>query len=118
MKIRNGFVSNSSSSSFHIYGARIEESEIRKILIEEEIATEEGLNQYGPWEFFEEFECKFKGLSCFPYYDGECVYIGRTYSSIGDDETGGEFKKSATEAVKKYFGDEVECEEYEEEIYN
>jgi len=118
MKIRNGFVSNSSSSSFHIYGTCIDESEIRKILIEKEIATEEGLDQYGAWEFFGEFESEVGNLSCYPDYDGGRAYIGRAYSNIGDDETGREFKKSATKAVKKLFGEEVECEEYEETVYN
>ena len=116
MKIRQGFVSNSSSSSFHIYGAQVDESEIRKILIEQKKATEEELEEYGVGEFIHELDSP--GLACYPVPDWDCVFIGRRYSSIKDDETGRDFKTDAFERVTKFFGEEFECEEHFETTYN
>jgi len=116
MKIRNGFVSNSSSSSFHIYGIELEGSVIKEMLLEQKIITEEDLDRYGIWEDIHKL--KFGELADYCDYDGDCVYIGRRYSSIKDDETGKEFKKSATKAVAEFLGKDVECQEYLETIYN
>lgn len=69
MKIRNGFVSNSSSSSFCIYGV-------------------------GGVEDADNLESKIDELSLnlsmhhMEYY----VYVGRSWDSIKDDETGRQFK--------------------------
>ena len=75
MKIRYGFVSNSSSTSFCIYGVSLE-NEDEEIV---DAAGKLGLYvQYGQW-------------------DG--VYIGREYSSIKNDETGAEFKESTQKLI-------------------
>jgi len=80
MKVRLGFVSNSSSVSFTIYGIYVEGK--RNNCIEEirNIAGEMGL---------------------FTHYDrdGEDAYIGRKWSDIKDNETGAEFKKSVKEKI-------------------
>lgn len=74
MKIRQGFVSNSSTTSFCIYGAGISHEQ-------EEDAEELGLiverDEYGD------------------------LYAGLYWFNIGDDETGGEFKIKIREKISK-----------------
>jgi len=74
MKIRRGFVSNSSSTSFCIYGTYIRMSGDEK------------------HELYDAAEKT--GLSTRNDQYGDGLYIGRNWSSIGDDETGKEFKES------------------------
>jgi hypothetical protein len=106
MKIRNGFVSNSSSSSFCIYGAVIDEGILKKSHPEEEEgnlgnAMEnllQGTNliySFGP-----------------KWYAG--VVVGRNFTSIKDDETGAQFKKSVEDKIAELFGEGIGCEAMEE----
>lgn len=116
MKIRQGFVSNSSSSSFHMYGVCANESEIKEMMLAKELISEEDLERYGIFEDIDNLD--FKGLTYHSHYDGGCVFIGRSYRTLKDDETGGEFKQSAESAIKEIFGKEKKCEEFMETIYN
>ncbi len=86
MRIRLGFVSNSSSVSFCIYGIWIDypKQDIKDIA--EKI-----------------------GLFCHGGQDGDGLYIGRKWSSIKDDETGKDFKISVEQMIDKL---KVENEEY------
>jgi hypothetical protein len=96
MKIRNGFVSNSSSSSFLIYGAFIGDSELAESKMS--LINSEGLHiEYGP-----------------PYCrDG--VYVGKSWDMVGDDETGKQFKSKIEKSLKKIFPDsELSFSSYEE----
>jgi hypothetical protein len=93
MKIREGFVSNSSTTSFCIYGAFLEDTEE----IDEEKAGKLGL----------EIE-----------YDDYGIYVGKSWPSIKDDQTGGEFKKGIEDQIAKLLGKKVECETHEEASYN
>ena len=92
MKIRQGFVSNSSTTSFCIYGAMIPSSKIKDM-----------------WSLAEEV-----GLECFcpEYNDGYCV--GISWSSVGDDETGRQFKDRVEALVEKLVGKKVLCQTHEE----
>lgn len=82
MKIRNGFVSNSSTSSFCIYGAEIDDD---------------------TYEKFEELNIKtFKTLEIEHGENGEC-YIGLSWPSIKDNETGKQFKERIEAKVKELF---------------
>jgi len=93
MKIRNGFVSNSSSSSFCIYGAAIEKDKI-----DEAAAEKLGLNvHYGD-----------------PNCDEDYVYVGRSWRSIKDDETGRVFKENIEKLIEQLYGKPKECTTYEE----
>ena len=95
MKIRKGFVSNSSSTSFCIYGIWLEDP------------------QEDMYEVAE-------GLGLFVHSDqyGDGLYIGKSWTHIGDDETGKQFKESVQEKVDKLPIDDKKCETHEEGWYN
>lgn len=101
MKTRQGFVSNSSTTSFCIYGVCIEEDEIKKILKKEEDDLSAG-------ELLEE-EMENKKVSLFIQsdYDGNQVYIGHSFTSIGDDETGKQFKDRVKKEVNIVFNNQI-----------
>ena len=84
MKIRYGFVSNSSSSSFLIYGTIVSHQKMK------EVALKNGKEVYDfGW-----------GSGLFmtqPCEDDWCV--GLSYAEIKDDETGLEFKERVKKAL-------------------
>ena len=81
MKIRQGFVSNSSSSSFCIFGIYLDNANYKDLDELERKAKDVGLEiEFTPWD---------------------SVVIGRSFSSIKDDETGLQFKESVKEKLKK-----------------
>ena len=96
MKVRTGFVSNSSSVSFVIYGAYFE--------------AEDG-------------KIKEKGHACdlgvfYAQWDG--MYVGEEWCNIKDDETSNEFKRRIKEKIRTVFGDSVaeSCETHKEGYYD
>jgi len=100
MKIRKGFVSNSSSTSFMIYGICLGDKNM-----EEQDEIEEAIEG-----------------SDLAFHRGQCdddVYVGRDYSSIKDDETGAQFKQDVEEKLKELnlLGDH-KCGHHEEAWYN
>ena len=101
MKTRQGFVSNSSTSSFLIYGMNVEgdsedvESKIDELKLD-----------LGYW-----------------YVEGGGLYVGRSWSGVKDDQTGLQFKESVTEDVKKLLAgvgseEKVDCGTHQEAWYN
>jgi hypothetical protein len=95
MKIRQGFVSNSSSSSFCIYGAKIKNDVDVDVY---DVAEKAGLECHYPegWESY---------------------YVGMSWSLVGDDETGAQFKKRVETIVEKSFGLQ-NFDTFEETYYN
>ena len=93
MKIRNGFVSNSSSSSFLIYGAIVSSS----------------IEDFGKKEDEDEDDCvseilyrlteKDSEVSSHRPPDGE-IYVGISWARVGDDETGKQFKAPAEKTIE------------------
>jgi len=57
-------------------------------------------------------------LEVFMPGDWDTIYIGRSWSSIGDDETGKELKESVKKEIKKVFEEEIKAETIEEAYYN
>lgn len=108
MKIIQSFISNSSSSSFCIYGSRLNLD-----------ATKEILRRDHNIEIEEEYELEeLLGLDVrsVPYDDGY-FYIGRSFKMIKDNETGKDFKKSVEVKIKKYFPNQS-LSTFEESYYN
>ena len=86
MKIRMGFVSNSSTTSFCLYGIRV------------------------PGKLEEEFSLKDTKLQveCFnPILDKDEICIGMGLTEMKEDETKAEFKKRVEALLKKSSSEEV-----------
>lgn len=90
MKTRHSLVSNSSTTSFCIYGTEVE----RRVVEEDpqRYKAEELEDHYGN-----------------PNYGDENIFIGISWCNIKDNETGAEFKKRVKDALEKWLGKEVEC---------
>jgi hypothetical protein len=128
MKIRTGFVSNSSSSSFLMYGICLESSELqgflskikkspdslpeyaRKLLEDPEF--EEGESSHEIAEALAGMLGKNYSYNAGP--EAENFYFGRSWDSVKDDETGKQFKNSIEEDLKKFFGKDIEVSTHEE----
>lgn len=108
MKVRNGFVSNSSSSSFLIYGADLYNQREKIISV---LGLDEDIDNY---ELAETIAAKAKLPFSSTGEIGESIYVGRSWDSIKDDETGLVFKQSIQKALTDALGLEVKCGTCEE----
>lgn len=97
MKIRMGFVSNSSSTSFCIYGKYVD--------------TKDYTGELGN---------AIKKLGLFFHCDqeGDGYYIGRSFTDIKDNETGKEFRDSTLKLMQEVFPDIKELSVIEEGWYD
>lgn len=124
MKIRSGFVSNSSSSSFAVYGVDIQEgvlvklaqsllSETKPELVERYAkyvadVDENGYHNYDN-EDYQEVICS---VACalgsgwegqaYTYEEPDHFYLGRCPSDIDDNETGKQFRDSVQDICDKH----------------
>lgn len=91
MKVRLGFVSNSSSCSFCIYGIWVDHPD-------------------------EELRDKAEELRLFCHRDqyGDGLYIGREWSSIGDEETGRMFREDTEKKIEQLPIEDKHCSTHEE----
>lgn len=97
MKVRNGFVSNSSSCSFCIYGIAVDEDELKSVY--EAVKGETDLDSYDiAGAISEETNVEFHK----PSYD-DTYYFGIDACDVGDNETGAQFKERVKSALSKYF---------------
>ena len=99
MKIRHGFVSNSSTSSFVIYGAVVPAAKAAEI---------ENLSNSSNWPdmFIDVFTDE---------YD---MYIGSSLETLYENLTGREIREKTEAAVKKLLGPDVKCEVIARAWYN
>lgn len=111
MRYRLGFVSNSSSSSFLIYGICLNTDDAIKLLKIPDIKKREYQDQdQDPYEFVGLIE---KELGIDYYVGGPdpaySIYIGKSWDSIKDNQTGKEFKKEVKQKLEEVFGKSISC---------
>lgn len=87
MKIRQGFVSNSSSTSFCIYGVTTDDP------------TEWGLDEDA--NIFDELYDKAEKLGLCLESSDTTTWLGLPFREIKDDETGSQFKNRAMKLVEQ-----------------
>ena len=107
MKVRNGFVSNSSSSSFCLYGAELSDGDIvtlaNKFGIDtldddgDEIDAEELMDEVNT--HLENEGYKSRIVNDGPEY---AYFLARYYYDLGDDETGKQFESSVNDVLEKH----------------
>jgi hypothetical protein len=102
MKIRAGFCSNSSSSSFCIYGVYTEDGDLVKSMDNNEF--DNALSKAN-FDFY--------------HLDGlDGYYIGRELTSMKEDETMREFKKRVEEDLQKILEINENCSFFQESWYD
>ncbi|MBT6050104.1 MAG: hypothetical protein HOG49_25180 [Candidatus Scalindua sp.] len=143
MKIRNGFVSNSSTSSFHIYGICLEEGEqvadrikenatddMKELLLTKNNAAAAKSSYRNVFDDFASYMDSFEEDSYELWYEIGCAanlsvnspeyygtYIGIDPSKIGDDETGREFKTRVENIIKSLLGSDTKGFGWHEEAW-
>lgn len=95
MKVRNGFVSNSSTTSFLIWGAQIKEEPEWKSVRESDLELFYGDTS---WE--------------------HSVFLGMSWDQVKDDETGAQFKERVEKEVEKLMGEKLECSSHSRAYYD
>ena len=120
MKIRNGFVSNSSSSSFAIYGTMISIDQLFEALVKNKVFTQEEVDacieEQGEVEEIRYGNCITKLLGEDFTVEGNfeddisILSVGRKLDSIKDDETGKQFKENTKNILEKIFGKDITCD--------
>lgn len=109
MKIRKGFVSNSSSSSFMMYGICVESLDRLPRFAGKEIT----------WQDEDDFEKQLISSGLELRQPGESRYIGRSWCKVADNQTGAEFKKRVEELISEVTGiQNPQCSTLEMAWYN
>lgn len=120
MKIRQGFVSNSSSTSFCIYGTYVDEDESVGYADKKKkkSKTDEDDDWDDDYPTFEKFQKKAAkiGLEFYHSCEGGGLWVGSAPDNIKDDETGKQFKDSVEEKLKTLFKLPMDCSWYTEEV--
>jgi hypothetical protein len=122
MKIRTGFVSNSSASSFLMYGISVDYLDFGNIKqeIKLKFPCQED-NGVGVWEYFESNKILKDAELSFWIGENGTVYIGLSFDAIGDDETGKQFKDKIRNRLKSIFHEnfvDEGCQTYKEAWYS
>jgi len=115
MKVRQGFVSNSSTTSFCLYGTMVTSEQVVKAwnkLHDEEISDSDEVDIDSLFTGHKEIDLAIQYLPD-DYFNGVCA-VGIEWRSIKDDETGKQFKDRIEKAVQDIFGTDIQCSTHEE----
>lgn len=116
MKVRRGFVSNSSSCSFCMFGIEIQAEELNEALKVNGL-MEETCSEIDDWFYNTEgsnFLEKYGLIAETPFlYDDGIVYLGRYWKNIPDIQSGLEFKAGVQGTLTKILGEIPECTTHE-----
>jgi hypothetical protein len=110
MKIRTGFVSNSSSSSFLIYGVGLNEAQVQAL-------AGENIPKYANPESVVETLATREGLIVDRHPNYGFLYVGASWDTVGEDETARQFKARVKEALGR-MGIFDECGTHTEAWYD
>jgi len=98
MKFRNGFVSNSSTTSFSIVGICLDDEQISQLRARFNIEDDDS------WYEVSE-KCEEDGFSTHEsYYDSGELVVGLTFDQMEEDETKKEFKGRIAKKITEFFG--------------
>ena len=121
MKIRNGFVSNSSSSSFLIFGKCFDG--VSKFIKNDTVLEKLGndFDEEDDVDYYEIMEELIGWKEVLEFhineYDTDSIWVGVSWDKVKDDETGLEFKQRVSNEINKKLGTSLRIEDlntYEE----
>jgi len=113
MKIRIGFVSNSSTTSFCIYGFCLDDYQLlQKACDLNKIKCNVEDDDFESYEVCEDL-IKDAGIEFRSGPDNE-MFFGISLGDMKDDETFRQFKTRIEEALAKIFGEKIDCSVMEE----
>lgn len=111
MKIRQDYVSNSSTSSFFIVGHAFNEEELVDMAQKHGMKVSVDDEDFSTWEVRDFLEEKFPELQfnagIEEYYDDWCV--GMEFESMKDDETKKDFIKRVEDELEKLAGRKIKA---------
>lgn len=110
MKIRAGFVSNSSSTSFALYGSYISQEQIESAGERRGLDTED-------MECYEILDTLLENTGL-GYCEPNGFLVGVDFEDMGEDETKGQFKERITNTLREIFDGRVVCSYKSGEYYS
>lgn len=99
MKIRNGFVSNSSTTNFCLYGIYLKNDEVLEIAKNLKLVDSNQKVLKEAYEIMDKIVRKYKLLNYQSDSAEDSFCIGRKPDSLEDDETGKEFKEKTKKVL-------------------
>lgn len=112
MKTRSGFVSNSSSSSFCIFGARFDDFPTIPGMPEKfcpEGMDEDEWDEDDSRDDFLRTAADAKGIQYWNPWGEGTIYLGVPWSSIGGEETGNQFRARVAGLLAEFLGAPTHC---------